>query len=170
MSCYTFSSPATLKPLDAVYLSALCFITGDGFLTHRCILYEKVGWLCLTIQREQPCLLFTKPFVVSSPRFYALVIKWSDTIRLIIPRMISETGKPAFTFYAPDKQNELQDSLKLDRLVSIETFRMLIHDASHMVCSCFSCTSCLSFYPFNISLLYNFIMLYVPYWLATAPC
>ena len=34
---------STLKPLDAVYHSALCFITGDGFRTYHCVLYDKVG-------------------------------------------------------------------------------------------------------------------------------
>ena len=34
---YMYASPATLKPPDAVYHSALHFITGDGFLTNHCI-------------------------------------------------------------------------------------------------------------------------------------
>ena len=54
---YMYASPATLKPLDAVYHSALRFIAGDGFLTHHCISYGKVGWLCLTIRRELPLYL-----------------------------------------------------------------------------------------------------------------
>lgn len=46
------NSPAyTLKPVDAVYHSALRFKTEDGFIMHRCLLYEKVGW-------QSHCILF----------------------------------------------------------------------------------------------------------------
>lgn len=41
----------TLKPLDAVYHSALRFKTEDGFIMHRCLLYEKVGG-------QSHCILF----------------------------------------------------------------------------------------------------------------
>ena len=39
---YQIAAATTLKPLDAVYHSALYFITGDSFNTHHCILYQKV--------------------------------------------------------------------------------------------------------------------------------
>lgn len=41
---YRQASAAALKPLDAVYHSALRFITGESYMTHHCILYDKVGW------------------------------------------------------------------------------------------------------------------------------
>ncbi len=47
-----------LKPLDAAFHDALRFMTGDGFLTHHCVLYEKVDWPSLAICREQHRLLF----------------------------------------------------------------------------------------------------------------
>lgn len=37
--------PLHLKPLDAVYHSAICFIKGDSYMSHHWILYDKVGWL-----------------------------------------------------------------------------------------------------------------------------
>ncbi len=49
---YMHASPTPLKPLDAVYHSALHFTTGDSYLTHHCILYEKLGWSSLTSRSE----------------------------------------------------------------------------------------------------------------------
>lgn len=43
------ASAVTLKPLDAVYHSALRFITGDNYNTHHCELYAKVGWPPLSL-------------------------------------------------------------------------------------------------------------------------
>ena len=102
-----------LKLFDAVYHSALGFIIGDGFLIHRCIVYEKVIWPSLTMRGEQHCLLFIyKALCGKFPLYLSWLLSLSDTndqtrsqahIRLIIPRMISEAGKSAFTFYTPDK-------------------------------------------------------------------
>lgn len=48
-----------LKPLNAIHHYALRFITIDGFRTHQCLLYEKVGWLSLAVKGKQRCILFT---------------------------------------------------------------------------------------------------------------
>src|SRR4029434_4094635 len=45
---YGNASHSTLKTLDAVYHSALRFITGDRYGTHHCTLYNKVGWPALS--------------------------------------------------------------------------------------------------------------------------
>lgn len=45
-----------LKPLDTVEHSAIRFITGDGFMTHHCQLYQDVSWTSLTLRRDQHCL------------------------------------------------------------------------------------------------------------------
>ncbi len=55
---YMHSSASILKPRDAVYHSALRFITRYCFRTHHCILYDKVGWQSLAVRREQHCILF----------------------------------------------------------------------------------------------------------------
>ena len=44
--------------LDAVYHSALRFISGDGFSTHHCLIYQNDGWTFLALRREQHCILF----------------------------------------------------------------------------------------------------------------
>jgi hypothetical protein len=47
---YVNTAVTSLDPLDAVYHSALRFITGNNYSTHHCILYQKVGWpLCINV-------------------------------------------------------------------------------------------------------------------------
>ncbi len=41
-----------------LFLPPWNLLTGDAFLTHDCILYEKLGWPSLTNRREQHCMLF----------------------------------------------------------------------------------------------------------------
>lgn len=55
----------TLKPLDSVYHSALHFITADKFLTHHCILLEKVTWSSLT-NRENRSVIYQLLFLFHS--------------------------------------------------------------------------------------------------------
>lgn len=55
---YMHTSTNTLKPLDAVFHSTLCFITSDEFLINHCVLHEEVGWPSPAFRREQHCLLF----------------------------------------------------------------------------------------------------------------
>lgn len=52
---YMHAAASALKPLDSVYYSALCFITGYHFCVHHCILYSSVGWESLTTRRAQYC-------------------------------------------------------------------------------------------------------------------
>lgn len=49
---------ASTKPLESVYHSALRFITSDNYSSHRCILYEKVGWASLTVRHGRNWFLF----------------------------------------------------------------------------------------------------------------
>ena len=143
------ASASTLKPLNAVFHSALRFITGDRYLTHHCILYEKVGWPSLEVRREQHCLLFIyKALCGKLPLYLTSLLKLCTSgyntrsqtqLRLHIPRMKCELGKTAFSFYAPDRWNRLQESLKLDNLVSIESFKVLLDEVflRDQSCSCY---------------------------------
>lgn len=49
---YMHSPASSLKPLDVVYLSALSFMTGNGFRTHPCLLCEKAGWQSLAVGKD----------------------------------------------------------------------------------------------------------------------
>ena len=40
------AAPSSLEPLDTVYYSPLRFMTGDGYGTHHCVLYD-MGWSSL---------------------------------------------------------------------------------------------------------------------------
>lgn len=46
---YSYDPGPILKRLEAVYHSAVRFITDDPYGTQHCILYQKVGWLALTV-------------------------------------------------------------------------------------------------------------------------
>ncbi len=50
---YGQAANSTLKPLDALYHSALRFITGDSYGTHHCLLYQKTGLPALSMRRDQ---------------------------------------------------------------------------------------------------------------------
>lgn len=72
---YGHAAATTLIPLDAVYHSALRFITGDGYRTHHCLLYDKVGWLSLTKRREWHCILFIyKALIMKLPPYLSTLI------------------------------------------------------------------------------------------------
>lgn len=144
---YMHASSSTLKLLDAVYHSALRFVTGDGFLTHHCTLYENVGWTSLSTRRELHCLTFIyKALLGELPSYLSLLISRNSInyqtrsqsyIRLFVPRVRTEQGKTAFSFYAPSKWNLLQNNLKLDELISLESFKQLLKGILQENCSCF---------------------------------
>lgn len=144
---YMHASSSLLRPLDAVFHSALRFVTGDGFSTHHCVLYDRVGWSSLSSRREQHCLLFIyKALIGKLPTYLMSLLHLSQPrptrsasyIRLDIPRVNTEGGKKAFSFFAPDKWNKLQDSLKLKQFISVESFRSLLDLVFHIECTCFS--------------------------------
>lgn len=140
------ASATTLKPLDALYHRSLRFITGEKFLTHHCVLYQKVGWPPLAVRRQQHCLLFIYQALCGKlPNYLSSLLtvnnlnyrtRLQSHLRLSVPRVNTELGKTAFRFYAPDKWNRLQDSLKLEQLVSYQKAFPILVD-KHL---CFNCT------------------------------
>lgn len=46
-----------IKPLDAIYHSALCVITGDSDMTHHCILIDKVAWFSVN-EKQSPVSIY----------------------------------------------------------------------------------------------------------------
>ena len=133
---YMHAAHASLKPLDAIYHSALRFITGDKFLTHHCRLYEKVGWPSLTIRRNQHCNIFIyKGLLKLLPNYLNSLLepltghhhtRSQDFIVLETPTPKSELGKTAFCFYGPNMWNCLQSVLKLKNLISLDCFKILV--------------------------------------------
>ena len=49
---YKIASNTLLSKLDAVYHSAICFVTKAPYITHHCDLYVLVGWPSLHIRRQ----------------------------------------------------------------------------------------------------------------------
>lgn len=52
------AAPLALKPIDGFYHRALLFITKDKFHTHRCDLYQKVGWFSTTTKEINWIIFF----------------------------------------------------------------------------------------------------------------
>lgn len=141
-------APASvLKPLDAVYHSAIRFITGDRFSTHHCILYQKVNWLPLKSRREMHFALFVyKALLHKLPSYINSLLavrrsgyqtRTQGWLLLQIPKISSELGRSAFSFYAPHTWNELQCTFKLDDLMPLRHFRRLLNDHFITDCVCF---------------------------------
>ena len=49
---YKIASNTLLSKLDAVYHSAICFVTKAPYTTHHCDLYALIGWSSLHIRRQ----------------------------------------------------------------------------------------------------------------------
>ena len=54
---YKIASNTLLSKLDAVYHSAIRFVTKSPYTTHHCDLYDLVGWPSLHIRRQTQLLL-----------------------------------------------------------------------------------------------------------------
>ena len=140
------AATSTLKPLNALYHSALRFITGDGYRTHHCVLYDKVGWPSLAVRREQHCMIFIyKALIHILPTYLTSLIslricnshtRSQEALILNIPIVRTEMGKTAFKFYAPQRWNYLQSKLKLQSLVSLDSFKNLMVNVLKYECNC----------------------------------
>lgn len=146
---YGHASNSTLRPLDAIYHNVLRFITGDGFRTHHCTLYDSVGWYSLNYRRKQHSILFIyKALIAKLPLYLTRLLsiknlshytRSQDWITLEAPKTRTNLGNTAFSTYAPYIWNKCQDTLKLDCFVSIESFKnvllnMIMEEAK---CTCF---------------------------------
>ena len=144
---YGKASPSVLKPLDTVYHSALRFISGAPYMTHHCILYDRVGWPSLNDRRNKHWYLFIfKAIDGTLPLYLKSLLDWkpvtyetrsSDWLMLKIPTMNTELGKTAFCFNAANTWNELQLKFKIDSPITYGTFKSLIADLPATVCNCF---------------------------------
>lgn len=60
------AAPFTLKQLDGFYHCAQCFITGDKYRTHHCVLYETFAWSSPAAKRELPVYMLSFLFMIVS--------------------------------------------------------------------------------------------------------
>jgi hypothetical protein len=131
--------------LDAVYHSAIRFVTKAPYTTHHCDLYALVGWPSLHIRRQTHWLqviyksLLGKalPYLsslvtIAAPTrrtrtYISLVTIAASTrstlssryISLVTPKANSPFGRLSFQFSAANDWNEMQKSLKLETHISI---------------------------------------------------
>jgi hypothetical protein len=111
---YQSAAASTLNPLDAIFLH---FVTGDSFITHHCILYQKVGWTSLKSCRSHHYTLFVyKALLHKLPTYLKSLFRfkmtsyqtrsqvWLTLETLLVSR---ELGESAFHFLAPYVWNDL---------------------------------------------------------------
>jgi hypothetical protein len=119
--------------LDAVYHSAIRFVTKAPYTTHHCDLYALIGWLSFHICRQSHWLQFIYKSLLGKapPYLSSLVIIAAPTrsmrssryISLATPKANSSFGHLSFQFSAANDWNELQKSLKLETHISISNFK-----------------------------------------------
>lgn len=144
---YMHSSLFLLKKLDVLYHSALRFITGASARTHHCTLYETVQWSSLSIRRKIHALTFiAKALMGKLPLYIFNLLSFQDStyrtrssekILLRTPFTRTELGKTAFSSFAPKAWNELQATVNLKVLPSINSFKDLLKSSLTDRCNCF---------------------------------
>jgi hypothetical protein len=144
---YMHAATTLLRKLDCVYHAALRFVSGAESRTHHCILYDSLAWSSLHQRRKLHMYLFiAKALLGKLPSYISnLLIYYTNTyqtrsssrLRLKVPRVLSEFGKSAFSFYAPWTWNELQNVLKLDALPTLTSLKRLLLNALKENCNCF---------------------------------
>ncbi|CDR00212.1 unnamed protein product [Oncorhynchus mykiss] len=122
-----------LNKLDAVYHSAIRFVTKAPYITHHCDLYALVGWPSLHTRRQTHWLqvIYKSLLGKAQPYLSSLVTIAAPTrstrsrryISLVTPKANSSFGRLSFQFSAAYDWNELQKSLKLETHISLTSFK-----------------------------------------------
>jgi hypothetical protein len=127
-------SNTLLSKLDAVYHSAIRFVTNAPYTAHHCDLHALVGWPLLHFRRQTHCLQVIYRFLLcKAPPYLSSMVtiatpthctRSSRNISLVIPKANSSFGRLSFQFSAANDWNELQKSpLKLETHISITNFK-----------------------------------------------
>uniref|UniRef100_A0A8K9VC74 Reverse transcriptase domain-containing protein n=1 Tax=Oncorhynchus mykiss TaxID=8022 RepID=A0A8K9VC74_ONCMY len=107
---YKIASNTLLSKLDAVYHSAIRFVTKAPYTTHHCDLYALVGWSSLHIRRQTHWLqVIYKSILGKAPPYLSSLVtmatptrstRSSRCISLIIPKANTSFGRLSFQFSA----------------------------------------------------------------------
>lgn len=145
---YMHASIYLLKRLDCIYHAALRFITNACSRTHHCLLYNRVGWTSLHQRRKSHILVFTvKALLGMLPNYITRLLclykknystRSSIGIKLEVPKIHSEHGKSAFSYFAPWLWNEFQINAQLERIPSLNVFKNILRCKMNEVCDCFN--------------------------------
>lgn len=96
-----------LWSLLILFLIMLLFITGNSFLTHLCVQYERVASCNRTNQRELRCLIFCLIYRLccpdflpaSTPEFNLNTVGSQDTLTSAVPQIHNQPGKSGFKYF-----------------------------------------------------------------------
>jgi hypothetical protein len=143
---YKIASNTLLNQLDAVYHSAICFVTKAPYTTHHCDLYSLIGWPSLHACRQNHWLQVIYKSLLGKARLTSVhrspeqqppaarapagIFHWS------LPKANSSIGCLSFQFSAANDWNELQKSLKLGTLISLTNFKHQLSEQLTDHCTC----------------------------------
>uniref|UniRef100_A0A8K9Y1F9 Reverse transcriptase domain-containing protein n=1 Tax=Oncorhynchus mykiss TaxID=8022 RepID=A0A8K9Y1F9_ONCMY len=143
---YKIASNTLLNKLDAVYHSAIRFVTKAPYTTHHCDLYALVGWPSLHTRRQTHWLhVIYKTLLGKVPPYLSSLVtiasptcstRSSRYISLVAPKTNSFFGRLSFQFSAANDWNGLQKSLKLETLISLTSFKHQLSEQLTDYCTC----------------------------------
>uniref|UniRef100_A0A8K9X1H2 Reverse transcriptase domain-containing protein n=1 Tax=Oncorhynchus mykiss TaxID=8022 RepID=A0A8K9X1H2_ONCMY len=143
---YKIASNTLLNKLDAVYHSAIRFVTKAPYTTRHCDLYALVGWPSLHTRRQTHWLhVIYKTLLGKVPPYLSSLVtiasptcstRSSRYISLVTPKTNSFFGRLSFQFSAANDWNELQKSLKLETLISLTSFKHQLSEQLTDYCTC----------------------------------
>uniref|UniRef100_A0A8C7PT20 Reverse transcriptase domain-containing protein n=1 Tax=Oncorhynchus mykiss TaxID=8022 RepID=A0A8C7PT20_ONCMY len=143
---YKIASNTLLNKLDAVYHSAIRFVTKAPYTTHHCDLYALVGWPSLHTRCQTHWLhVINKTLLGKVPPYLSSLVtiasptcstRSSRYISLVTPKTNSFFGRLSFQFSAANDWNELQKSLKLETLISLTSFKHQLSEQLTDYCTC----------------------------------
>ena len=143
---YKTASNTLLNKLDAVYHSAIRFVSKSPYTTHHCDLYALVGCPLLHTRRHTHWLqVIYKSLLGKAPPYFSSLVtiaaptrstRSSRYISLVTPKANSSFGRLSFQFSAAKDWNALQKSLKLEPLTSLTSFKHQLSEQLTDHCTC----------------------------------
>ncbi|CDQ72748.1 unnamed protein product [Oncorhynchus mykiss] len=121
---YKIAANTLLSKLDAVYNSAIHFVTKAPYTTHHCDLYALGGWSSLHIRHQTHWLqVIYKSLLGKAPLYLNSLVTIATSnrsthssryISLVTPKANTSFGRHSSQFSAVNDWNELQKSLNLE--------------------------------------------------------
>uniref|UniRef100_A0A8C7WLE7 Reverse transcriptase domain-containing protein n=1 Tax=Oncorhynchus mykiss TaxID=8022 RepID=A0A8C7WLE7_ONCMY len=135
-----------LSKLDAVYHSAIRFVTKAPYTTNHYDLYALVGWPSLHTHRQTHWLqAIYKSLLGKAPPYLSSLVtiaaptrsmRCNRYISLVTPKANSSFGRLSFQFSAANDCNKLQKSLKLETLIYLTSFKHQLSEQLTDHCTC----------------------------------
>jgi hypothetical protein len=143
---YKIASNTLLSKLDAVYHSAIHFVTKAPYTSHHCDLYALIGWSSLHIRCQTHWLqVIYKSLPGKAPPYLSSLVTIATPTRstcssryisLVIPKANTPFGCLYFQLSAANDWNKLQKSLKLETYISLTNLNHRLSEQLTDRCSC----------------------------------